>query len=126
VVGMSPDEFMREYEAVANAHDLERMLMLIDDEAVYWFSDGTTHSGRQAIASALQHNFSAIAAETYRMTSLTWLLRTDSCAVCTYEFAWSGRIGGVPAAGSGRGTSVLTRRTDRWVVRHEHLSKGRA
>ena len=48
MVGMSPDEFMREYEAVANAHELERMLMLIDDEAVYWFSDGTTHSGRQA------------------------------------------------------------------------------
>ena len=34
----SPDEFIREYDAALNAHDLEHALGLIADDAVYWFS----------------------------------------------------------------------------------------
>ena len=49
---MTPGEFMREYEAATRAHDLERKLGLIDENALYWFSDGASYSGKEAIARA--------------------------------------------------------------------------
>ena len=123
---MTPDEFLREYEAATSAHDLERTLGLIDEEAVYWFSDGASHNGREAVAKALQSNFDAIELEDYRLHDVAWLARSGEVAACTYRFAWSGVVRGRPASGSGRGTAVLTRRGESWVVVHEHLSKGAA
>ena len=122
---MSPSEFMRRYEAATNSHDLEATRAMIADDAVYLFSDGTVHAGKAAIALALAANFEAIRNEAYRISSLTWLVDTAAAAVCVYEFDWSGEIDGKPAAGGGRGTSVLRREGAVWLVVHEHLSKGR-
>ena len=72
----------------------------------------------------LAKNFAAIADETYRIRDVRWLLRTDDAAMCVYVFNWSGVIDGKPSAGNGRGTSVLRRSDDSWLVVHELLSKG--
>ncbi|MBW2282179.1 MAG: nuclear transport factor 2 family protein [Deltaproteobacteria bacterium] len=121
---VTPDEFLREYEAANRSHDLERVLRLVHDDAVYWFSDGKSHCGRAAIARAIRSNFDTIEAEDYRIEDVAWLARDGDFPACTYRFVWSGVIGGTPASGAGRGTCVLARRADSWAVLHEHLSQG--
>jgi uncharacterized protein (TIGR02246 family) len=121
---MSPTEFMRGYEAATNAHDLDATLALVADDAVYLFSDESSHIGKAAIGDALRANFGAISNETYRIADLRWLAVSDEVAACVYRFEWSGEIDGKPAAGSGRGTSVLRRIDGSWRVAHEHLSRG--
>lgn len=119
-----PAEFLSLYARSTDAHRLEPTLAMIADDAVYLFSDGTSHVGKAAIADALAKNFAAIGYETYRIRDVRWLVRTGDVATCVYVFEWSGVIDGKPASGSGRGTSVLRRDGESWLVVHEHLSKG--
>lgn len=121
----SVEEFMKEYERAANAHDLERSLWLIDDEAIFLFSDQSVHAGKEAIRRAFRKNFETIQDETYSIDNLTWLVATEEVAACVYDFSWSGMIGGQPASGSGRGTTVLRSYRGEWKIIHEHLSRGR-
>lgn len=121
---MTPDAFMAAYEAATAAHDLEATLALVADDAVFLFSNETCHPGKPAIRRALQANFAAIEAEDYRLEGLRWLVRGEDAAVCVFEFHWRGRVRGQPAAGRGRGTSVLARRDGAWRLVHEHLSRG--
>ncbi len=121
---MTPGDFLREYEASGRTGGVEGTLKLIDESAVYWFSDGTSHVGKAAVERAIRRNLEAIEDETYRISNVVWVARSRDVAACVYRFDWSGIVHGVPASGSGRGTSVLTRKGDSWVVVHEHLSKG--
>jgi ketosteroid isomerase-like protein len=121
---MTPAEFLREYETSGRAGGVEHTLRLIDDDAVYWFSDGTAHVGKSAIERAIRRNFKLIKDETYRISDVVWVAHTSDIAACVYRFDWSGILAGTPASGWGRGTAVLARRGDSWVVVHEHLSKG--
>ncbi|HMN59029.1 MAG TPA: nuclear transport factor 2 family protein [Anaerolinea sp.] len=123
-MAQSPDELMREYEQAANRHDLQATLDLIDEDAVYLFSDGSAHLGKGAVERAICRNFDAIQEEIYRIDNLTWLVKGEEIAACVYDFAWSGMINGQAAGGAGRGTSVLQRSGGGWKVVHEHLSKG--
>ena len=122
---MSPTQFMQTYEAATCAHDLERTLSLIAEDAVFLFSDKTAHIGKSAVKLALSANFAAISEETYRLHDVRWIATSDSVAACIYRYEWSGVIDGQPASGSGRGTSVIRREGGGgWVVAHEHLSAG--
>jgi ketosteroid isomerase-like protein len=121
---MTPDEFLREYESSGRSGGVENMLRLIGDKAVYWFSDGTSHVGKAAVERAIRRNFELIEDETYRISDVVWVAQSSDVAACVYRFDWSGIVRGAPASGSGRGTAVLARRGDSWVVVHEHLSKG--
>jgi ketosteroid isomerase-like protein len=121
---MTPDEFMRSYEAATCAHDLEATLGMIADDAIYLFSNGTSYVGKEAISRVLQTNFELIKAETYAIHGLRWLASSDDVAACVYEFAWSGEIDGKPASGNGRGTTVIRSVGGQWRVAHEHLSAG--
>jgi len=119
-----PAEFMRRYAENTDAHRLGATLAMIADDAVYLFSDGSSHIGKVAIADVLAKNFAAIAEETYRIRDIRWLLDGGGAATCVYLFEWSGIVEGKPASGSGRGTSVLRRDGESWLVVHEHLSRG--
>ena len=121
---MTPAEFIREYETSTRDHGLEHTLKLIDENAVYWFSDGSSHVGKAAVEQAIRHNFEAIENENYRISDIVWVAESADVAACIYRFEWSGIVRGAPASGVGRGTGILTRRGDSWVVVHEHLSKG--
>src|SRR4051794_39559653 len=116
---MSPADFMRLYESAANARDLEMMLNLIADDAVFLFSDGSAHTGKDAIRKAIQANFDAVQEDIYRISNVTWLGKSETLAACVYDFKWSGTIGAKPASGAGRGTSVLRRVDGDWRVAHE-------
>ena len=117
---------MQAYEKATRTHDLEGALALIADEAVYFFSNETVYADKAAIRQALARNFALIQQEAYSITNLIWLARSGKMAACIYDFAWSGVVGGKPASGSGRGTSVFQRKEDGWKVIHEHLSKGKS
>ncbi len=115
---------MKGYEAATAAQDLEGTLSLITDDAIYLFSNGTSHVGKPAIRQALASNFASIKDETYRLDNVHWVAASDSVAVCVYEFNWSGVIDGRPASGHGRGTSAIRKVDGDWFVSHEHLSSG--
>jgi ketosteroid isomerase-like protein len=120
---MTPTEFLREYETSGKRGGVEATLRLIDDHAVYWFSDGSAHVGKDAIERAFRRNAELIRDETYRISDVVWHVETADVAAGTFRFDWSGVVRGAPASGSGRGTCVLARRGASWVVVHEHLSK---
>lgn len=119
-----PAEFMRRYAENTDAHRLEATLAMIADDAIYLFSDGSSHVGKPAIAEVLEKNFAAIVGETYRIGGTRWLVNGGEAAACVYVFEWSGTIEGKPASGNGRGSSVLRRSGESWLVVHEHLSRG--
>jgi 2,3-bisphosphoglycerate-dependent phosphoglycerate mutase len=121
---LDADEFIRKYEAATASHDLEATLELIADDAVYWFSDGGTYHGKDAIAAAIRSNFEAIKDEDYRISDVKWLAVSEDVAACVYSFSWSGMVGGTQTSGSGRGTTVIQKVDGEWRVVHEHLSRG--
>jgi ketosteroid isomerase-like protein len=121
---MSPGDFLRAYQAVANAHDLEATLSMIADHAIFLFSDETAHIGKDAIRKAMQTNFDTIKNERYRVRHVTWPVSSDEFALCVYEFEWTGEIHDQPVSGSGRGTTAIRRIDGNWRIVHEHLSKG--
>jgi uncharacterized protein (TIGR02246 family) len=123
---MSPEDFMKEYERANRAHDLERVRSLIAEDALFWFSNGSSHPGIERIAEAINRNFVTILDDRYEIGPVRWLIATDTCAVCSYPFRWTGKVSGQPAQGSGRRTSVLEKRDGRWLMVHEHLGKGPA
>jgi ketosteroid isomerase-like protein len=125
---MTPAEFMREYLNLARTRDIQALLALIDDNAVFLFSNQSSHFGKDAIRNAIGANFDAIRNEDHEISDLTWLASSNDVAVRAYEFAWAGEIDGAPASGGGRGTTAIRCVAGRgapWRVVHEHLSRGR-
>ena len=98
---------MRAYESASAAHNLEATMSLVDENAVYFFSNETSHIGKSAVQKAISANFEAIQMEKFQLRDVDWLIVTDEAAVCAYEYHWSGQINGQAMSGTGRGTSVL-------------------
>ena len=121
----TPDDFMIAYARATNSHSVEATLALVDDEAVYLFSDESVHIGKRAIEKVIRRNFDFIKDESYSIDNVTWLADSNEVAACVYDYSWSGTINGEHVSGSGRGTTVLRRSPEGWRVVHEHLSKGK-
>lgn len=119
------DQCLLAYQQATNDHDIEAILSLIDEGAIYLFSDGSAHIGKPAVEKVLRYNFNIIADEVYSIDNLAWLVETEEVAVCVYDYSWTGLIKGEPASGSGRGTTILQCKDKGWNVVHEHLSKGK-
>ena len=124
-MSVTPNEFMNVYEAATREQGLDAKLSLIDEEAIFFFSNQSVHVGKQAVERAIRHNFEVIKDDTYSISNLTWLVQSNDVAACVYDFAWSGTVHGEPASGSGRGTTILKRVDNQWRVLHEHLSQGK-
>ena len=119
---MSARDVLQAYEDRINRHDFDLLIDLIAPDATFWFSDGT-HRGLAEIRAAFEATWRALGDETYWLDQREWIAEGDSAAACTYRFNWKATINGVPASGSGRGTTVLKRVNDRWWIVHEHLSR---
>jgi ketosteroid isomerase-like protein len=118
---MIPEEFIRAYENALASQNWRQVEPLVHDEACVTFSNGTVHKGKSAVKKAFEHNFSLIRDETYSMSNIHWVLKSDMTAVYLFEFNWSGLINGKPAQGKGRGTSVLIKEAGTWQLLVEHL-----
>lgn len=121
-MGMTPEEALNEMAAAAG--DVDKFLSFVGDDAVFWFSNETSHVGKEQIGATLKRNAGLIEDYTYEAGPREWLVQTDMVAVCVYPFHWTGKVGGQPAEGRGRATRVLEKRNGRWLVVHEHLSRG--
>lgn len=113
--------FVKEYEHALGTQDWNSVAPLISDDAIVIFSNGSLHAGKEAIRAAYQHNFSTIKGEEYRIENVHWLADTADAAAYSFEFHWTGVIDGRQASGLGRGTAVLVRKDDRWLLVGEQL-----
>jgi ketosteroid isomerase-like protein len=116
------DIFSQVYEQATNSHDFEKVKPLIADDAVYWFSDGS-FNGIEAIEKAFNATWERIQNETYSITNVRWISKTDNLGVCLYEFHWGGDINGNKLSGSGRSTNVISKLKTKWQMTHEHLKE---
>jgi uncharacterized protein (TIGR02246 family) len=118
---MTAADLLRAYESALATQDWKQVEPLLHPGACVTFSDGRHFHGRDAVREAFQRNFSSIEEERYEIRAVHWIASDASHATCTYEFHWSGLIGGRPAQGAGRGTSVLKNDDGRWLIVAEHL-----
>ncbi|MCX6116999.1 MAG: nuclear transport factor 2 family protein [Proteobacteria bacterium] len=118
---MQADEFLKTYERLTNTHEFDRVQPLIDDKAVFWFSSGS-YCGLPAIQKAFENTWQLIQEEVYRIEDVACISKSETSAVYVYTYHWEGKINGLFAQGSGRGTSVIVKRAETWKVIHEHLS----
>lgn len=111
---------LAEYEKRLNSHRWEEIAPLIDDDAIFIFSEGT-YRGKAAIEEACRRTFALISNEKYEISDKNWSYAGPDWACCAYTFNWQGTINGAPAQGGGRGTSVVRRTDHGWKIVHEHL-----
>lgn len=118
---MSAQVFIEAYEAALRTQDWGEVAPLISDQAIVVFSDGSIHMGKEAIRSAYERNFATIKNEEYRVENVRWLTETTDIAAYMFDFHWNGLIKGREASGAGRGTAVLVREEDQWLLVGEQL-----
>jgi ketosteroid isomerase-like protein len=115
------NDFLSEYIRRTNSHQFDTVAPLIDEGAVYWFSNGS-YRGINAIRNAFEQTWSTIQNEQYAIEDLEWLTIDNLTATCIYTYRWRGSIAGVMREGVGRGTNVLRKDGKQWRIVHEHLS----
>lgn len=116
------DTFLQAYEAASNSRDFDAVSPLIADNATYWFTDGT-HEGKAAIRKAFEATWARIQNEQYTLSNVQWVATNYWVAACTYTFISDGLVDGKHQTFTGRGTTVLARRSGNWRVVHEHLGR---
>ena len=116
----SAREFVGAYEAALGTQQWDVIRPLVHPDCTVTFSDGT-YRGIAQVGAAFRKTFALIQDEVYEMREVNWVLETETTAVMTFRFYWSGVINGKKASGSGRGTSVLVNGPGGWQLICEHL-----
>lgn len=118
---MTPDEFIQAYEKALAAQNWVQVEPLMHENACVTFSNGSVHKGRREVQAAFERNFSLIKDETYAISNVHWVMKTQEMAVFLFDYHWSGIFNDKPASGSGRGTSILVNNRGLWQLLTEHL-----
>ena len=118
---MELEEFIHAYATALGTQNWDHVDPLVHKDACVAFSNGTVHKGKPQVQKAFETNFSLIKDEQYSISNVHWVMKSTETAVYLFEFNWSGMINDKPASGSGRGTSVLVKEADKWLMIIEHL-----
>ena len=118
---MTPETFIKQYEAALAAQDWQQVEPLVHPEACVTFSSGAVHVGKTAVRHAFEHNSRLIQDETYQIENVHWVMVGAETAVYLFTFRWSGLINGKPASGAGTGSTVLVNGANGWQLLVEHL-----
>lgn len=119
---MSHQNALAAYIAATNTHDFDQVARLLDEEAVYWFSDRSCNT-LDEIRAYFEHAWDVIRDEVYRAEDVEWIASDAHSAVCLYTYHYEGYAQGTFIAGSGRATNVFVRNAEgAWKLKHEHLS----
>ena len=116
----TPEQVLRAYETALATQDWAQIAPFFHEKACVTFTEGT-YCGLAEISAAFQRTFALIQDEEYAIRDLRWLMQAEAYAVAIYTFHWRGLIRGEPAAGSGRGTTVLVQTDTGWQILTEHL-----
>lgn len=108
------------YVEALNTHAWDRIAPHVAEDAVFIFTEDT-FVGKEAAKASFEKTFKLIENEVFSLHDIQWTAVTDDVAACHYEFRWKGLISGRESSGGGRGTTILRKVDDRWLVAHEHL-----
>ena len=118
---MKPEDFIKAYEQALATQDWGNVEPLVYNDACVAFSNGSVYKGKDEVGKVFTRNFSIIRDEVYSISNVHWVHKDDNTAVYLFDFQWSGIINDKQASGSGRGTSVLIKVSDKWQLLVEHL-----
>ncbi len=119
---MRPEEFLNQYKSALATQKWEEVAPLIHENACVIFSSGT-HKGKREVKQAFERNFASIKDETFTISNVHWINKSDAFAAYLFNFHWSGIMDGKSALGSGRGSSVIVCENGKWLLLVEHLSQ---
>jgi len=108
------------YVEAINTHSWEQIAPCVTEDATFIFTEDT-FVGKLAAKAAFEKTFKLIEQEVFSLHDIAWTVVTDDVVTCHYEFRWKGLISGQESSGGGRGTSILRKVDDRWLIAHEHL-----
>jgi ketosteroid isomerase-like protein len=108
------------YVEALNTHFWDQIAPHVAEDAVFIFTEDT-FKGHATAKATFEKTFALIQDEHFSLHDIVWTVVTDDVAVCRYEFRWKGLISGQEASGGGRGTTILRKAKDRWLIAHEHL-----
>lgn len=120
---MKPENFIQQYEAALKTQDWTKVDPLIHKDACVTFSNGTIHIGKAAVQKAFENNFSLIKSEEYAMQNIHWVIKNESTTVYLFDYFWQGLINEKSVSGNGRGTAVLVKEEEKWLLLTENLSR---
>lgn len=117
---MNHETALTTYVEALNTHSWDRIAPHVAEDAVFIFTEDT-FVGKAAAKVAFEKTFKLIENEVFSLQDIAWTVVTDDVAACRYEFRWKGLISGQESSGGGRGTTILRKVDDRWLITHEHL-----
>ncbi|WP_044642301.1 YybH family protein [Risungbinella massiliensis] len=113
---------LQTYLEATNTHDFDNVEKVLDDNAIYWFSDKTCVN-RDEIRSYFENAWNLIQDEIYAATDVKWIAVAQNSATCIYTYTWEGFYQNAFRSGSGRATNVFVKNGNGfWKLKHEHLS----
>jgi ketosteroid isomerase-like protein len=117
---MTPTLFVAAYEKALASQKWDIVAPFIHDDCVATFTSGT-YKGKKEVEAIFRRNFASIKSEHYAITNVHWVKQSEGFAVFTFDYQWSGEIGGKSASGGGRGSSVIVNSGTGWQLISEHL-----
>lgn len=119
---MGYQQALEAYISATNTHDFDQVAKLLDEGAVYWFSDRSCVT-LDEIRAYFEHAWEVISNEVYYAEDVQWIAEDSGTAVCIYTYRYEGYAQGKFTTGSGRATNVFVRNGEGvWKLKHEHLS----
>jgi ketosteroid isomerase-like protein len=121
----TPRACVKDFTAALIARDMPAALALLTDDVVFFYSNGSTITGKDAFAALMRASWAVVEDYDYSSGDAAWIVETKTAAAVVYSFAWSGKARGADVNGSGRATRVLRKEPGAgWRIAHEHLSIG--
>ncbi|MCM3784176.1 nuclear transport factor 2 family protein [Neobacillus mesonae] len=119
---MNHEDILKRYIDATNTHHFENVRQLLDERAVYWFSDRSC-STLPEIQHYFEEAWKTIQEEVYSAHDIKWITASEQTAVCIYRYEYEGYLKGEWTKGSGRATNVFQKDgNNEWKLVHEHLS----
>ncbi|PLR80344.1 DUF4440 domain-containing protein [Bacillus canaveralius] len=114
-------EILEKYIKATNTHSFDEVRKLLHPNAMFFFSDKSciTH---EEIQTYFETAWSLVKNENYEAHNVIWLFKENTSATCTYTYFYEGYVNGEYTSGRGRATNVFVKKSDKWLLIHEHLS----
>lgn len=118
---MSAKEAFEIYKTELNGHDFTRLIPLISEQCNFWHPTGTCHGMAEA-RKGFERAWEMIQDKRSEFSKADWIVESESTAICTYTYFYSGVVENQKIYEKVHGTTCFRLEEDRWKIFHEHLS----